>query len=343
MNITVLGLGRTGHTVTCYLMDRGARVTVWDRNPEKLAVIREKGINISGALTGAFSPQVEEDLGQAIAQAQYILIMTTAGGHLPVAKALRGLLRQGQRIIVFNANWGAAEFYSQLGEEAARKDVVLAETAGMLLMSQSDEVGQCRLQAVKGRMGLACIPSTRCGELVEEISPLFPQFFPMDNVLATSLNATNPVIHTAVNLFNLAAIENGADYFMYRESTTPLGAQLAERIDAERLAVMAAVGVPGVSCLDALNTAWGSHWEDLFTLLRNTEGYRSAKGPDSFDHRHFTEDIPFGLIPVLRLGQANNVPTPAIELTVRCYSQLLGRDWFAMAPDTGSLDLNALR
>ena len=149
MKFTVLGMGKTGHTVCAYLLQQGQTVTAWDRDAQKLAVLEQSGIRVSGALEGHFPIHTESSLADAVADSKYILVMTTADGHKPVAERLRGLLQPGQRIIVFNCNWGAYEFDQVLHDELREKQILVGETGGMLLLSNLSRTGECFLRSIK--------------------------------------------------------------------------------------------------------------------------------------------------------------------------------------------------
>lgn len=335
MKFAVLGMGRTGHAMAAYLMARGCSVTVWTRDPGKRSAIKAGGITVTGEIEGHFTPAVAETVQSALAEAGYILVMTTAEGHRPLAQQMRGALRPGQRILIFNCNWGAFEFWNILGQE--NQNTIIAETSGMLLMSQMEAPRSCYMKAVKEHIGIAAIPNTDSGLLCTELAGVFPQFYKAGNVLETSLNVTNPIIHAAVNLFNLSAIENGQDFFMYQDAATPLAVRLAETLDAERLAVMAKMGLHGVSCKDILNQAWRSTSESLLRILKDNKSYQRAKGANGVHHRHFTEDIPYGLMPVQALGKRFQVPTPAINTVIHCFELALDLRLADQMPDLSGL------
>jgi len=60
MQFTILGMGRTGHTMACYLLSKGQKVKVWDRNKAKLNNIKQNGIQVTGVLEGHFNPETYE-------------------------------------------------------------------------------------------------------------------------------------------------------------------------------------------------------------------------------------------------------------------------------------------
>ncbi|MEA4962450.1 NAD/NADP octopine/nopaline dehydrogenase family protein [Lutispora sp.] len=342
MKFAVLGMGRTGHTITSYLMNKGYQVSVWDRNAEKIKIICQNGIQIEGALEGHFQPIGCVCIEDALKEADYIMIMTTANGHNEIAKRMKGKLHHGQRIIIFNCNWGAYEVYHILKDEIKEKNIIVGETGGMLLMSALKGTGACLLKSIKSKLSLATIPAKCCSLVLKELSEAFPQLYGVENVLETSMNATNPVLHAPINLFNLSRIENGEDYLMYGDAATHYSVKYAEEVDKERLTVLRAMGISGTSCLDMLNDAWGSKYENLYDLLKNTKSYKTAKGPDSFSHRHITEDIPFGIKPIQQLGRIYEVKIPYIDNLVKCYELCLGTSFEEQGPDLSAINLSGL-
>ncbi|MBR2281996.1 MAG: NAD/NADP octopine/nopaline dehydrogenase family protein [Spirochaetales bacterium] len=329
MKIAVLGMGKTGHSTSCYLMDRNQSVTCWDRDAAKLDVIRE-GITCTGVLEGFFAPEVESDLAKAIDGADYIFINTVAGGHKPVAELLSGHLSNNQRILVCNSNWGVMEFLQVLGKEIREKGVVLCETGGFHIMTDLPDVGHCHIKKIKSKLSISCFPRSQTEEVLKELNPIFPQFVPAESPIMTSMDTSNPMLHAPIALCGFSKIEGGVDHFFYKEGGTPSGVKYIEKIDNERLAVMEAMGVKGTSCLDIVNKAWKSSCTDLYSAIH--ANYPTSKGPKSIEYRFITEDIPYGVAPVVKLGRAFGVPTPYSELLVNMYSALMDRDFMALGP-----------
>lgn len=342
MKFTVLGMGKTGHTVCAYLLQQGQTVTAWDRDAQKLAVLEQSGIRVSGALEGHFPIHTESSLADAVADSKYILVMTTADGHKPVAERLRGLLQPGQRIIVFNCNWGAYEFDQVLHDELREKQILVGETGGMLLLSNLSRTGECFLRSIKKKMSLAAIPAEESERLAAELRPVFPQFQPAASVFETSLNATNPILHAPLDLFSLARIDKGEFYYLYADGAMPVSVGYIEKIDAERMAVIRAMGIHGQSCLEIVNDAWSASYTDLLEGLLDVKAYKTSMGPPSTHYRHFTEDLPYGICPIQKLGRRYGVPTPYTDAILTIYVLALDLDIAASAPDFSTLDPAAL-
>ena len=286
--ITILGLGRTARAAAAYLMEKGCCVTMWGRDPKVVEELSNYGISITGACAGHYTPVVLGDIAKAVSGAEWIFVLTLASGHASIARQLRGLLECGQKIVIFNGNWGAYEFYQELGEDVN----------------------------APGADGHAQAP----------------QFVPAENVVSTSLNSSNPVMHTPITLFNITRMENGEDYSFYADGATRLTLGAVESIDVERCAVAKAMGVTPVRCVEIINSFWPDKYSTLYDAVKNNTAYLSGKGPKTVKHRYLEEDLPFGMVPVSLLGKLYGVPTPNIDAMLACYHWLMGVDYRSQAP-----------
>ncbi|MBO4278670.1 MAG: NAD/NADP octopine/nopaline dehydrogenase family protein [Spirochaetales bacterium] len=329
MNTTVLGMGKIGHSVSCYLIDKGCNVKCWDRDSSKLDVIR-KGICCTGVLEGSFMPSVEFDIEKAISDAELIIVSTVASGHKDVAGLLSGKLKENQKILICNSNWGVMEFLQILGKEVEQKGIVLAETGGMHLMTDLPEVGHCHIKKIKKKLSVSCYPRSCAEGLLRLLLPVFPQFFLLDSPILTSMDTSNPILHAPIALGGFSRIEGGVDHFFYKEGATPSIVRYIEKIDAERMAVMAAIGVKGTCCLDIVNGAWNTECDNLYDAIHLN--YPTSKGPKSIEYRFITEDIPYGIGPIVKLGREFGVKTPYAELLINMYSALMDRDFMELGP-----------
>jgi len=340
MKFAILGMGKIGHSMTAYLMGRGHQVTVWDRQASKRTIISNQGITITGVLEGLFRPEVASSIPDVIQEAEVIIVATTASGHRPIAEMLAGHLKKGQIILICNGNWGVYEFRQVLGNELVEKHVDVLETGGMHLMTDSEKTGVCRLKRIKDVLTVSSFPKDHIDVDLARIHDVFPQFKAVSTPLMTSLNASNPVLHGPIGLFEFSTIENGGDYFFYKEGATHHVVAYIERIDKERLAVMQALGLKGQSCLDIVNAAWQTHEDNLYDAIHLN--YPTSKGPKSVEYRFFTEDVPFGLAPICKLGKLLGIPTPYTDTLVDMYSKILDRDFFAESPILNINEVKAL-
>jgi 3-hydroxyisobutyrate dehydrogenase len=66
MKVAILGAGRMGTAMALRLLDTGHDVTVWNRDPERLAPLAEAGAHLAG------------DVPAAVGHAQVVVTMVTA-------------------------------------------------------------------------------------------------------------------------------------------------------------------------------------------------------------------------------------------------------------------------
>ena len=338
MKFGILGAGNTGKAYSALLSALGQEVILYDRNPARLAPLQD-GIQASGAVEGRYQILVTADPAQA-ADSDVLLVCTTADGHRPLAAGLRGLLRPGQSILVTNCCWGAVEFDQELGAEAEEKGCPIGETSGQLILCNSPAPGAVYLKTIKQHISLACVRTADTKRLLSRLAPLFPQFSPASSVLETSLNNTNPVAHGPLALFNLTRLDTGEGLLLFGTGATHGVTRAMEAIDRERVAVAQACGVPAASQLELLNSFWPESRSSLYEVFHRTPAYGVTKGPKSLQHRYFTEDLPYGLVPCVRLGKKLDVPTPRLEALITVLGLYLGEDYIRQGPELERLDLS---
>ena len=343
MKFTVLGMGKTGHTVCAYLLQQGQTVTAWDRDAQKLAVLEQSGIRVSGALEGHFPIHTESSLADAVADSKYILVMTTADGHKPVAERLRGLLQPGQRIIVFNCNWGAYEFDQVLHDELREKQILVSETGGMLLLSNLSRTGECFLRSIKKKMSLAAIPAAESERLAAELRPVFPQFQPAASVFETSLNATNPILHAPLDLFSWRGSTKESPIISTRTAQRRSASGISKRSTLSAWPSSARWGSMGRAAWRSSTTPGLQAIPIFLEGLLDVKLTRPAWGllPRIIATSPRT-CLPYGICPIQKLGRRYGVPTPYTDAILTIYALALDLDIAASAPDFSTLDPAAL-
>src|SRR5882757_9176707 len=123
------------------------------------------------------------------------------------------------------------------------------------------------------------------------------------NILYTGFTNANAMLHVANCVANAGRIESGESYKFYAEGVTPAIARLYEAINAERVAVAAALGASVPTLADWFDRVYGVREMTLVATCRrltyNSDGpYQATGTPKSLDHKFITEDVPTGLIPM---------------------------------------------
>ena len=161
---------------------------------------------------------------------------------------------------------------------------------------------------------------------------MFPEAVAAPNILCTGFTNANAMLHVADCVANAGRIESGDSYKFYAEGVTPSVARLYEAINAERVAVAAALGAGVPTLADWFDRVYGVREATLVEtcqrLTYNSDGpYQATGTPKSLDHKFITEDVPTGLIPMSALGKAAGVRTPAIDALIEIVRNMTGKDF----------------
>jgi opine dehydrogenase len=146
----------------------------------------------------------------------------------------------------------------------------------------------------------------------------------------------NAMLHVANCIANAGKIDRGEGYKFYAEGVTPAVARLYQAINAERVAVAAALGAQVPTLEDWFARTYGVREatlsETCVKLTTNSDGpYQATGTPRAWDHKYIAEDVPVGLMPMRALGVAAGVPTPAIDAVIKLAQTLAGSDFTADA------------
>ena len=192
---------------------------------------------------------------------------------------------------------------------------------------------------------IATFPGKRIDEVFPLLAPLFPEAIAAPNIVYTGFTNANAMLHVANCVANAGRIDSGKAYKFYAQGVTPAVARLYEAINAERVAVAAALGAPVPTLADWFDRVYGVREATLVEtcqrLTYDRDGpYQATGTPKSLDHKFITEDVPTGLIPMSAIGAAAGVKTSAIDALVEMVRSMTGKDF---AGEGRTLDRLGLR
>ncbi len=321
---TVIGAGHGGKSMAAHLALMGFPVTLYNRTPAHVSVIKARGgieLEGYGEWPHGFGrvDLVTSNMGEALEQAEVIMVVVPATGHADIAHVAAPLLRDGQ-IVVLNPGrtGGALEFVHVLGECGCEADVTVAEAETLIYACRSDGPAQARIFRVKEAVPLAAMPATRTPRVLEALASAFPLFIDGTSVLHTSLNNMGAIFHPALTLLNAGRIESTSGEFQfYIDGVTPSVARVLEALDRERVTIAAALGIRARTGLEWLKMAYDASGANLYEAIHNQPGYRGIKAPPTLNHRYITEDVPMSLVPIAALGQRYGVQVRGIDSIIR--------------------------
>jgi len=331
----VIGAGHGGRAMAAHLALMGFPVTLYNRTPENIAVIKaRKGIELTSYEGGPHGfgllALVTSDIGEALVGVDVIMVVVPSTAHVCIAEAAAPYLRDGQ-IVVLNPGrtGGALEFTRVLREQGCTADPTVAEAGTLIYASRADGPAQSRLFGMKHSVPIAALPATRNSQVLEALHAAYPQFIDGTSVLHTGLDNMGAIFHPALTLLNVARIEStGGEFEFYIDGVTPSVARVLETLDRERVTVAAALGIRARTAMEWLNMAYNATGETLYEAIQNQPGYDGIKAPRVLNHRYITEDVPMSLVPIAALGQAYGVAVQQIDSIIRLACTIHGTDYW---------------
>ena len=338
MKIAVLGAGAGGTAVAFDCAAHGHEVRLFDfaQFPENIAKIAEQnGIHATGDLDGfAELAGAGHDIDEALNGAELIYVVGPAYSTEPFGKAVAGKLTAGQTVIVSPSSCGGALAFKAAAGIAVEDDSIrVAETSTLHYAVRLTEPGRIRvfLKLKAGNL-LAALPGKHTDAILELIADVYPGMEPASNVLQTSLQNANPVIHPAVTLSNAARIEmTGGDFLFYEEGVSDSVGRLIEALDNERIAIGARLGL-SIQPDPVMGMRQGYMLADNYgEAYRKAPGFLGIGAQPQLDHRYLHEDVGYGLVFMSALASQLGVATTGMDSVINLASIVMDRDYRAEA------------
>ncbi|MBV9201453.1 MAG: NAD/NADP octopine/nopaline dehydrogenase family protein, partial [Alphaproteobacteria bacterium] len=256
----VAGAGIGGVYLISELGIAGFKLRLHDTDHSRLSEIRARGgVDVEGEKDGfAAVERTTSDLKSAVDGADVIIIVTGGNTQWVVARSLAPLLRDGQVVLLIQGNTGGSLIVRRaLDDAGCRADVDVAEMDNYPYSCWRLSPTRIRPIVRKRWLQIATFPGNRISVVFPRLSPLFPEAIAAPNVLYTGFTNANAMLHVANCVANVGRIETGEAYKFYAEGVTPAVARLYEAINAERVAVAAALGASVPSLADWFDRVYG--------------------------------------------------------------------------------------
>ena len=184
-----------------------------------------------------------------------------------------------------------------------------------------EEPGKVRIFVDAWKLLVAAFPASETGRVLGDLRSMYP-VEAGENVVATSVNNLNPIVHPIGCVLNAGWIDTLAgDFYFYGHGTT---LSVARGIRAVYDEVKGVAGTMGVKMLEYPEEAFWSKSTIMsyyFKAPFDKEGLVARiSGPSSMRARYVTEDIPYGLVPVALLARQLGVATPIINAVIKMTS-----------------------
>lgn len=348
----VMGAGHGGLAMAGHLGLMGFEVRLFNRTRARIEIVSTRGgVEVEGEEVSGFGPVAlaTDRAEEALQGADLIMVVVPATAHRFMAEQCAPHLRDGQAVILNpGRTFGALAFAQDLKRLGCQADVTVAEAQTFIYASRVIGPGQSKIFRVKNSIPLATVRAHRIPPCLGLLRQAFPQFVPGDSIFKTSFNNIGAVFHPALMLLNAGWVEDPADFEFYYQGTTESVATVLETLDAERVAVAAAMGFQALTAREWLYLAYDAVGKDLHKAIHANPGYRGILAPHRMEMRYITEDVPCSLVPMSSVGGKLGVATPVMNALITLASAMHARDYKAEGRTVESLgiadmDLKQLR
>lgn len=336
MKIAVLGSGNGAHAVAFEYSRAGHKIFMFDfeKFPKNIAAIKKVGgITSEGEMEGFQKIEYAgHDIAKVVTDADLIFAVGPAYSTEPFGKACKPYVKPGQKYIICPSSCaGSIVFKNALGLDIKDESIIVAETSTLPYAVRI--IGDAKIAVynrLKGGYFVAALPTKYTKEMFEVLVESFDTIEMAENVLKTTLQNANPVIHPSVSLLNAALIERThGDFFFYEEGVTPAVGRVMKSVDEERIAIGNKLGVTVIPD-PVLGMIQGYQAEESYDIgYSKAPGFKGIKAQPQLDYRYFNEDAGYGLVFFIDLAKQIGVKTPTMEAVLKLVSISMDRDYKA--------------
>ncbi|HHV39707.1 MAG TPA: NAD(P)-binding domain-containing protein [Tepidimicrobium sp.] len=343
LRYAVVGAGNGGQSMAGDLVLRGFNVVgIYDPFPEAIEYVqRQGGIRMIGDLREGFAEisRVSTNVEDIVLDADIIMVVVPAYAHEFMANALAPVVKSHQIIVLNPGCIGGTMVFRSILQSRGAECPILAETNILLYATRIVGPGVVGIQDIKRWLGVAALPASDTPKVVEALKPAFSQIEPMDNVLETGLNNTNPMTHVATTILNWGRTksEGQAANFEFSEWVTEPVKPIVKKVDHERMAVIEALGIRGITNEEFFEISYGGKKRDVVQRVGEVLP-SSTIVPD----RYITEDVPMGLVPIASLADALEVKTPLTKILIDFACVIKDTDYWTEGRTLDKLGLQGL-
>ena len=237
--------------------------------------------------------------------------------------------------------WPAARL-TPLLHKAGREDVLVTEAPAPTHAARIDGTVVTPKGLRKG-IRIATVPASRSDEALAALKPLFPYFTAASSVLQTGLENLNLIVHPAMVLPNIGAMERakleGRKFGFYQEGVVPAAGILGDALDAERKRVCEAYGVAHTPMAKAIEQYYGFRSTTFYEAMHNPV-YKSfpAFQPDVW-RTWAADDVRYAVVPCVQLADQAGISVPLHRAFAEICGVLLGVDPWTWRPSLADMDL----
>jgi opine dehydrogenase len=300
-------------------------------------ILENKRITVTGiARTGVAELELATtSMGEAVSDADLIMVTTVSTAHERVARELAPFLKTGQTVVLWPGSGGTLTFRKIWGDMGFDESVYLAEGVTFPYCCRRLEgPGTVNIHRIDGpNMLIAALPATDTDAVITALEGTYAhRVKPAVSILEPALYNVNIIVHPVGALLNMGRIEySKGEFHMYKEGITPSVKKVISAMDAERCALFRKLGYKPYT--------YDEIFHDCFNMTVEEFAATSSKGPFSMQDRYVTEDIPMGATLTVSLARKADVATPTYDTMIHLASVVNATDYYGKGRNLENLGL----
>lgn len=312
MRIAVLGGGHGCYAAAADLSEQGHNVSLWRRNAADLAPVIEHGTITLKDVDGRRDIAIDiatADIGQAVSDAELILIPLPAFAQVDIARAIAPHLSDGQVIFLPPGTFGSYVMARVIRDCGQSASISIAETGTLPYLARKHGAREIAITIRATRLPTGVFPSEGSEQAFALLKKAFPSVEPIEDALSGALMNAGPIIHPPLIVMNAGPLEHFPEWDIHNEGTQPSIRRVTDALDQERIAVREALGYA------PYHFPLRDHYEtdqwmygDAHKALVDSGDWR--EDIDLTSHRYMREDLAMGLGFLVSVAEWAGVPTP---------------------------------
>lgn len=309
--------------------------------------IREDRKEIVAGLSGfAKIDATTKDIKEAMDYSDTILMVVPSFAQEPIFELAIPHLKDGQMLVALPGNFASLVFKRMMREKGVQRKFVFAETSTIPPACRVVGPGQVFILAMKKALEVSAIPSLETGGVIEKLKRIFPlQLLPQANVLETGFANANMIVHPATAVLNMGLAESRqGQFYFYKEGMSDSVSKVQQKIDDERLAIGAELGLHLTPFVQTIKTFYDFNVATIREFALNSPIHSSFgyDGPKSPRDRYVSEDCPYLLVPVYDFGKSLGIRALTMESVIRIASIYNDADYFQEGRNLDKLGLSGM-
>ncbi len=327
MKIAILGAGAIGLGMAALLSQKSIEVSIWAPSAIGAGPLLDGGpVVASGEISGHFAVSTTTNIAAAVEGARVVILAVPGTAHKAVIDRLVPHLTCGQ-LVAISSHMSLSGLYLQ--RELSRLGVVapVAAWATTVVTGRRTQPGRVLVTSRRRRVSCAYLPASVEVDARRLLANLFGNVFhEAPDLMTVTLMNTNPTTHLAIALCNVTRMEYGERWGTYHGLSEAVG-RLAEALDRERIMLAQQLGTSVHTIREHLHSSFGLPLGAIGAMAAEQHRRRNgeALGPTTLDHRYVTEDVPFGIVPLVTFGRVAGVPMPLHEAGLKLIDALYDR------------------